>query len=70
MHAAVLQNNAGIIEVIGVKTSFLPEMPNRATMAYGVHDMKNRAITAITRKANFISAFRLVRSFTCLVDNR
>lgn len=70
MQAAVLQNNAGIIETIGVIKSFLPNIPRSATTAYGVQDTKNNAITTMTRAASLISALRLTCSLTCRDERR
>lgn len=48
MQADALQNRAGIIDANGVKNSFFPKIPNKATIEYGVHAKNHNAITFIT----------------------
>lgn len=59
IQADVLQNIAGIIEPNGEILSSLPDIPNNATMEYGVQATNHKIITPTTTSDNLISVLCL-----------
>ena len=67
MQATPLQQQAGIMDINGVKTVLFPKAAVRATKAYGVQAARNRLAKAIATfamrtSADFSFCSRLLRS--------